>query len=144
MAGAVLQGVLVDQVIEVACEGAGHFGGASGAGAIDEALHPLVGKAMDPFPPSRIRKWSVSETVCRRWPLMTSRTACARRKTRASFVCLRKVSRVGRASSGKWSVRVRIGVASRKKYYKNSPDTWHLAPYHRNNTFSTQISLELL
>jgi len=56
MAGAVLQGGLVDQVIEVACEGAGHFGGASGAGAIDEALHPLVGKAMAPFPQSRIRK----------------------------------------------------------------------------------------
>jgi hypothetical protein len=56
MAGAVLQGVLVDQVIEVAREGTGHFGGASGARAIDEALHPLVGKAMDPFPKGSIRK----------------------------------------------------------------------------------------
>jgi hypothetical protein len=57
---------------------------------------------------------------------------------------LRKVSKGGRASSGKWSVRVRIVVVSRKKYYKNSPDTWHMAPYYRNNAFSTQISLELL
>ncbi len=56
MAGAVLHGVLVDQVIEVVREGAGHFGGASGARVIGEALHPLVGKAMDPFPQGRIRQ----------------------------------------------------------------------------------------
>jgi hypothetical protein len=56
MAGAVLEGVLVDQAVEVAREGAGHFGGAAGAGAIGEALHPVMGKAMDPFPQGRIRK----------------------------------------------------------------------------------------
>jgi hypothetical protein len=42
---------------------------------------------------------------------------------RASFVCFKKLSKVGRASSGKWSVRVRIVVVSRKNYYKNSPGT---------------------
>src|SRR5262245_2282029 len=75
---------------------------------------------------------------------MTSRTACARRKTWASWVCLRKVSQVGRASSGKWSLRVRTVVASRQKYYKHSPDTWHMELYYRNNAISTQMSLELL
>src|SRR4029453_5336792 len=43
----------------------------------------------------------------------------ARRKTRASFVCFTKVSKVGRASSGKRRLRVRIGVLSTIKYYKN-------------------------
>src|SRR5262249_31906472 len=41
-------------------------------------------------------------------------------KTRASLVCLRKVSKVGSACSGKWSLRVRIVVVSGKNYYKNS------------------------
>src|SRR5215831_5779852 len=63
--------------------------------------------------------WRVSETVWRRCPLTTSRTACARRKTRASFVCFKKVSKVGRASSGKWSLRVRMRGVSTIKYYKN-------------------------
>jgi hypothetical protein len=53
---AMLERVLVDQVIEVAREFAGHFGWASRAGAIGEALYPLMGKAMDPFPQGRIGK----------------------------------------------------------------------------------------
>src|SRR5262249_31185635 len=57
---------------------------------------------------------------CRRWPFTTLRTAWARRKTRASLVCLRKVSKVGSACSGKWSLRVRIVVVSGKNYYNNS------------------------
>src|SRR5712671_3873800 len=52
--------------------------------------------------------WSVSETVCRRWPLTTARTAWARRKRRAFLVCCKNVSKVGKASSGKCSLRVRI------------------------------------
>src|SRR5262249_29072174 len=49
MAGAVLEGVLVDEPIEVVRQLAGHFGWATGAGAIHQALHSLVGKAMDPL-----------------------------------------------------------------------------------------------
>src|SRR5215813_15229776 len=52
-------------------------------------------------------------------PVTTSRTAWARRNTRASLVCLKKVSKVDRALSGKWSLRVRMMVVSRIKYYKN-------------------------
>ena len=44
-----LEGVLVDEPIEVLCQRAGHFGWATGAGAIHQALDPLVGEAMDPF-----------------------------------------------------------------------------------------------
>ena len=49
MAGAVLEGVLVDEPIEVVCQLTGHCGWAPGAGAIHQALHALVGKAMDPL-----------------------------------------------------------------------------------------------
>jgi len=49
MAGAVLEGVVVDKPIEVVCQRTGHFGWATGAGAIHQALDPLVGEAMDPL-----------------------------------------------------------------------------------------------
>jgi hypothetical protein len=49
MTGAVLEGVLVGEPIEVVRQRAGHFGGATGAGAISQALDALVGKAMDPL-----------------------------------------------------------------------------------------------
>jgi hypothetical protein len=54
MAGAVLEGVLVDEPIEVVRQRAGHFAGAAGAGAIPQALDALVGKAMDPLAQCRI------------------------------------------------------------------------------------------
>jgi hypothetical protein len=49
MTGAVLEGVLVGEPIEVVRQRAGHFGGATGAGAISQAFDALVGKAMDPL-----------------------------------------------------------------------------------------------
>ena len=56
MRGAVLQRVLGDEVIEVRSQGPGDFRGATGAGAIDQALHPLGGEAMDPLAQRRIGK----------------------------------------------------------------------------------------
>ena len=44
-----LEGVLVDEPIEVVCQLAGHFGWATGAGTVPQALDPLVGEAMDPL-----------------------------------------------------------------------------------------------
>jgi hypothetical protein len=49
MARAMLEGVLVDEPIEVVCQLAGHFGWATGAGTVPQALDPLVGEAMDPL-----------------------------------------------------------------------------------------------
>src|SRR5262245_57054644 len=63
---------------------------------------------------------------------------------RASFVCLRKVSKVESACSGKWSLRVRIGVVSRQNYDKNSPGYIAHGSSYQNTIFSTQISLGLL
>jgi hypothetical protein len=49
MAGAVLQWILVDEAIEMVRQGAGHFGRATRAGAVNEAWRTLGGKAMHPF-----------------------------------------------------------------------------------------------
>ena len=56
MAGAVLERVLVDEPIKVVCQLTGHFGWATGAGAIHQTLDPLVGEAMDPLTQRRIGK----------------------------------------------------------------------------------------
>ena len=44
-----LQGVLLDKALEVLFQRARDFGGAPGAGAVQEAWRALVGKAMDPL-----------------------------------------------------------------------------------------------
>jgi hypothetical protein len=51
-----LEGVLIDQAIEVLFELTCHFGGTTGARAIHQARHPLVGKAVDPRAERRIGK----------------------------------------------------------------------------------------
>jgi hypothetical protein len=51
-----VQRVLVDKTIEVLRQRTGHFGRATGSGAIGEPLDPLMGKAMDPFTQRRIGK----------------------------------------------------------------------------------------
>src|SRR5262245_64702375 len=81
-----------------------------------------------------------------RCPLTTSRTAWARRNIRASFVLFKKVSRVGRASSEKCSLRVRIRVVSTIKYYKNTkvPCYTTCLPSYRHKAFPTQIFRKLL
>ena len=56
MDGPVLQGVLIDEVIEVAFQLARDFGRSPGARAVDEPPRPLVRKPIDPLPQGRIRK----------------------------------------------------------------------------------------
>ena len=56
MARTVLERVVVDKAIEVVRQRTGHCGGATRAGTVREALHPRVGKAMDPFAQRRIGK----------------------------------------------------------------------------------------
>jgi hypothetical protein len=56
MEGAVLQGVLIDEAIEVLFQLTGDFRRSTGAWAVDEALRALVGKAIDPLTQSGIGK----------------------------------------------------------------------------------------
>ena len=51
-----LQGVLIDQTIEVLFQLARHFGRSTGAGTIEQALGALVGKAIDPLAEGGIGK----------------------------------------------------------------------------------------
>ena len=51
-----LQGVLVDEAIEVLFQRAGHFGWATGAGAVDKARGAFMRKAIDPLAQSGIGK----------------------------------------------------------------------------------------
>src|SRR5499427_6807603 len=95
------------------------FAGRPGRGRSTKPWVPSCAKRCTHLRKAEYVHWSTSETCWRRCPLTTSRTAWARRKTRASFVCFKKVSKVGRASSGKRSVSVRIVVLSTIKYYKN-------------------------
>jgi hypothetical protein len=56
MEGAVLQGVLLDQALEVLFQLARHLGRSPGARAIQQALGPLLRKALHPFAECRIRQ----------------------------------------------------------------------------------------
>jgi hypothetical protein len=49
MTGAILQGGLIDEAIEVLFQFAGDFGRSTGARAIQQALGPLLRKALHPF-----------------------------------------------------------------------------------------------
>ena len=51
-----LQGVLIDEAMEVLFQFAGHFRGSTRPRAIHEALRTLMSKAMDPFTQGRIRQ----------------------------------------------------------------------------------------
>jgi hypothetical protein len=51
-----LEGVLIDEMIEVSFQLTGDFGRSPGARAIHQAPHTLVGKAVDPFPQGGIGK----------------------------------------------------------------------------------------
>ena len=48
--GAVLERIVVEEVMEVMREGIGHLRRSPGTRAIAEAVHPVMGKAIDPFP----------------------------------------------------------------------------------------------
>ena len=51
-----LQGVLINETIEVSFQCTGHCGRSPGAGTIEQALGALVGKAIDPLAESGIGK----------------------------------------------------------------------------------------
>jgi hypothetical protein len=52
----VLEGVLVNEAMEVLFQRARDFGWATGACSIQQALGPLLRKALHPFPQGRIRQ----------------------------------------------------------------------------------------
>jgi hypothetical protein len=53
---AVLEGVFIDEAVEMLFKFARDFRGSTGTRAIQQALDPLIGKAMHPFAQGRIGK----------------------------------------------------------------------------------------
>ena len=51
-----LAGGLINEALEGLFESTGHLRGATGARSIHQSLHPLVGKAIDPWAESSIRQ----------------------------------------------------------------------------------------
>jgi hypothetical protein len=112
---AVREGGVVNETMTVHGEYLGHWQRSTGAGTRVESMGGVVGTTIAPRA-EREGTCSVSETVGRRWPLTTARTARARRKTRASCGCCKQVSHVGKMSSGTCRVRSRIQVVSSPDY----------------------------
>jgi hypothetical protein len=94
----VLQGVLINETLEVLCEFTGDFGWSTGARAIQQALRPPRGKALDPFSAGgigQVEGCGDSVDVLARNHL-TDRLSAAK-DAGPSLVCLRTVSKVGSA-----------------------------------------------
>jgi hypothetical protein len=144
MAGAVLEGVLVDKPIEVVCQRTGHFGWATGAGAIHQALDPLVGEAMDPFAQCRIGKVQRVGHRLEATPLDDVAHGLGTAENAGLLGLLEEGIQGGESLIGKVEFEGPHRGVSKKNYYKNSPR--YIAPgaSYRNKIFSTQISLELL
>ena len=140
-----VEGVLIDEAIEVLCQCTGDFGRATGARAIHQALGPLVGKAMDPFAQGRIGKVQRVRDRLEALPFDDVAHGLGTTEDAGLLGLLEKVSKVGRASSGKWSLRVRIEGSPGKNYYKNIILRHiDMVTSYRNKTFPTQIFRKLL
>src|SRR5215475_7113543 len=70
------------------------LGGRPERGRSRKPCGPSCAKRCTHLRRAEFAKWNASETALIWWPATTSRTACARRKTRAALVCLSRVSRV--------------------------------------------------
>jgi hypothetical protein len=104
---AVLERILIDEAVEMVCEFARDCARAPRTRPIHQACHAVVRKALPPCAEGRVVKWKVAATALTWWPATTARTACARRKTRASWGCVSTVSHVVSASARKWLWRGR-------------------------------------
>src|SRR5207237_1841839 len=67
------------------------LGGRPERGRSRKPWGPACAKRCTHLRRAELAKWKASETALIWWPATTSRTACARRKTRASWVCLSMV-----------------------------------------------------
>ena len=125
MDGAILQGVLINETIEVSFQCTGHFGRSPGAGTIAQALGALVGKAIDPLAEGGIGQRERIGDGLQALPFDDFTDCLSATEDSGLFRLFNTVSNVGRASSGKWSWRVRIGRPFHIKYYKKT-QIWHL------------------
>src|SRR3989442_11010296 len=142
MARAVLERVVVDKAIEVVRQRTGHGGGATRAGTIREALHPRVGKAMDPFAQCRRGKMERVRDRLEAVPFDDFADGLGTPEHPGLFGLFQE-----RVSSGKGIIgKVKFEGPHRGGLQKKLRQKFiaaHRSSYW-NNAFSTQISLELL
>src|SRR5215510_4769391 len=144
MAGAVLEGVLVDEPIEVVRQLAGYFAGAPGAGAIRQALDPLVGEAMDPLAQCRIGKVQRVGHRLEAVPLDDCAHGLGTAED-ASLLGLLEEGIQGRESLvGKVECEGPHSGGLQKKLLQKYTGAMPHGSSYQNKIFSTQISLELL
>jgi hypothetical protein len=144
MAGAVLERVFVDESIKVVCQLAGHFGWATGAGAIHQALDPLVGEAMDPLAQRRIGKVQRVGYRLETVPLDDLAHGLGTAED-ARFLRLLEEGIQGRECLiGKVEFESPHYRGLQEKLLQKFTRVHSLWLLYRNKIFSTQISLELL
>jgi hypothetical protein len=98
----VCQGVLLNQPLEVLFQLAGHCGRSTRALAVHQAVHPLVGKAVDPCAEGGRGKVQRVGNRLETLPFDDVADSLGTAEDPGFFGLVRKVSRVGRASSGKY------------------------------------------
>jgi len=144
MTGAMLEGVLIDEAIEVLFQRAGHFGGATRAGAVHQALDPLVGEAMDPLAQSGIGKVQRVGHCLEAAPLDDVAHGLGTAKNARLLRLLQEALQGGKGIMRKVECESpHRGGLQEKLLQKFTGYIAHGSSY-RNKVFSTQISLELL
>jgi len=142
MARAVLEWVLVDEAIEVVRQRAGHFRRATRARAVGEALHPLGGKAMDPFAQRGIGKVQRVRDRLEAVPFDDFAHGLGTAEHTGRFGLLQESIYSGKGIIGKVEFEgPHSGVSGKKLLQKFIAA--HGSSY-QNTAFSTQISLVLL
>ena len=120
-----LEWVLIDETVEGLCECARDFAWSPGTQADPPGLPRLGGQSAAPICGGP--HWQKGQVAATAWiwcPATTARTAWARRKTRASLVCLSTVSQVVSASTRKWLLRGRITLLLGAQATYRTRDTW--------------------
>jgi hypothetical protein len=142
MAGTMLERVWVDETINVVCQRTWHFGWATGAGAIHQALDPLVGEALDPLAQRRIGKVQRVGYRLETAPLDDLAHGLGTAEDARFLRLLEEGIQGGECLLGKVEFEGPYRGVSRKKLLQKFM-TAHSSSYW-NKAFSTQISLELL
>src|SRR6266446_8359545 len=144
--GARLKSVVIDQAVEVLFQGTGPLGGTTGARAIHQARHALVGKAIDPCTEGGIGEVQRVGDRLETLPCDDGTYRLGTAECPGLFRLFSEGIEGGRASSGKCSLRVHIRGVSTRNYYKNRTIPRHPMwfPYYRSTAFPTQIFWDLL
>ena len=142
-----LEGVFIDEAIEVPFEFTGHFGWSTGARTVDEALRALVRKAMDPLAQGRIRKLEGVGNSLEALPFDDLAHGLRTAQAAGLLRLLHQGVPGGQGIIGQMELEgAHEGGLHNKGRQKYDNASLHIVqlPSDRNTVFSAQISQELL